>query len=131
MPPDTIELRLGPFVESGRSITNVGYRDVLTGQIVSSVEIPSELIERAVLNAVSVEIGFSADGQISSAANGSASCSSKKMIHIDELVETFLASDNLHMEEVTVWDLKRLLEKLEKAARAVKQSITSLEQVSN
>ncbi|WP_407175358.1 hypothetical protein [Bradyrhizobium sp. STM 3562] len=131
MPPDPIELRLGPFVESGRSITNVGYRDLLTGQIVSSVEIPSELIERAVLDGVSVEIGFSADGQIASAANGGASSSSTKMIHIDELVQTFLASDNLHMEEVTVLDLKRLLEKLEKAAQAVKQSITLLEQVSN
>ncbi len=131
MAPDPVELRLGPFVESGPTITNVGYRDILTGQIVSSVEIPSELIERAVLDSVSLEIEFSTDGQIASAANGGSWASSKKMIDLYELVETFLSSNNLHMEEVTLFDLRRLLEKLEKAARAVERSITLHEQLSN
>lgn len=127
MTRDPVELRLGPFVESGQTTTNIGYRDLLTGQTVWSLEIPSELIERAVLESVSVEIRVSTDGQIACAANGSASASSKKMIHLDELVEKFLVSKNLRMEEVTVFDLKRLLEKLEKAAEAVERSISLLE----
>ena len=130
MSPDPVEPRLGPFVESGQRITNVGYRDVLTGQVVSSVEIPSELIERAVLDSVSVEIAFSSDGQIASAATASGSTSAKKMIHVDELVEAFLTSSNLHLEETTIFDLRRLLERLEKSVRAVQRSIVQLEEVS-
>lgn len=53
------ELRLGPYAECGRTTSNIGYRDVLTGQVAASVEIPSELIERAVLANVSVEIALS------------------------------------------------------------------------
>ncbi|WOH63623.1 hypothetical protein [Bradyrhizobium sp. BWA-3-5] len=131
MSPDPVKARLGPFVESGQSITNVGYRDVLTGQVVSSVEIPSELVERAVLDRVSVEIALSTDGQIASSATGGGAASSKKMIHVDELVETFLTSNNLHLEEATALDLRRLLERLEKSVRAVKRSIAELEEVSN
>jgi hypothetical protein len=98
----------------------------------SSVEIPTELVERAILDKVSVEIAFSSDGLIASAVNGSASCIlSKKLIHIDELVETFLTNNNLHMEEVTVSELKRLLGRLEKSVRAVQRSVAVLEQLSN
>ncbi|MEH2535114.1 hypothetical protein V1277_005589 [Bradyrhizobium sp. AZCC 1588] len=131
MSPDPVEPRLGPFVESGQRITNVGYRDVLTGQVVASVEIPSELVERAVLDRVSVEIAFSSDGQVASAATGGGSASSKKVIHVDELVETFLTSNNLHLEEATVFDLRRLLERLEKSVRAVQRSIAQLEEATN
>ena len=131
MSPDPVEPRFGPFVESGQRITSVGYRDALTGQVVSSVEIPSELVERAVLDRVSVEIAFSSDGRIASAAAGPGAASPKRTIHVDELVETYLTSNNLHLEEATVFDLRRLLERLEKSVRAVQQSIAQLEQASN
>ncbi|MCK1641225.1 hypothetical protein IVA95_27425 [Bradyrhizobium sp. 157] len=96
----------------------------------SSVEIPSELIERAVLDRVSVEIALSGDGQIASTATGSGSASAKKMIHVDELVEAFLTSSNLHLEEATVFDLRKLLERLEKSVRAVQRSIAQFEEAS-
>jgi hypothetical protein len=131
MSSDPVEPRLGPFVESGHRIMNVGYRDELTGQVVSSVEIPSELVERAVLDRVSVEIAFSGDGQIASTATGSGSASSKAMVHVDELVETFLTSNNLHLEEVTILELRRLLERLEISVQAVQRSIAQLEETSN
>ena len=130
MSPDPVEPRLGPFVESGQRTTNVGYRDVLTGRVVSSVEIPSELVERAVLDRVSVEIAFSSDGRIASAAAGGGSASSKNMIHVDELVERFLTSNNLHLEEVTIFELRGLLERLEISVRAVQRSIARLEDAS-
>jgi len=97
---------------------------------VSSVEIPSELVERAVLDRVSVEIAFSSDGRIASAAAGGGSASSKKMIHVDELVERFLTSNNLHLEEVTIFELRGLLERLEISVRAVQRSIARLEDAS-
>ena len=130
MSPDPVEPRLGPFVECGHRTTNVGYRDVLTEQVVSSVEIPSELVERAVLDRVAVEIEFSSDGRIASAAVGGGSASSKKMIHVDELVERFLTSNNLHLEEVTIFELRGLLERLEISVRAVQRSIARLEDAS-
>ncbi|WP_156439503.1 hypothetical protein [Bradyrhizobium valentinum] len=125
MSPNPIELRLSPFAECGRTTSNIGYRDVLTGQVVASVEIPSELIERAVLANVSVEISLSADGEIASAASGTASaCSSaKEVISVDQLVERFLGSDNLHMEEATERELQVLLERLQKSVGAVERSI--------
>ncbi|KRR13637.1 hypothetical protein CQ10_38725 [Bradyrhizobium valentinum] len=97
----------------------------MTGQVVASVEIPSELIERAVLANVSVEISLSADGEIASAASGTASaCSSaKEVISVDQLVERFLGSDNLHMEEATERELQVLLERLQKSVGAVERSI--------
>jgi hypothetical protein len=131
MSSDPVEPRLGPFVESGQKITHVGYRDELTGQVVSSVEIPSALVERAVLDRISVEIAFSGDGQIASAATGGGSASSKTMVHVDELVETFLTTTNLHLEEVTVFELRRLLERLEISVRAVQRSIAQLEEASS
>jgi hypothetical protein len=131
MSSEQVELRLGPFVESGQRITNVGYRDELTGQVVSSVEIPSELIERIILDRISVEIAFSGDGQIASAATGNGSAFSKKMIHVDELVETFLTSSNLYLEEITVFDLQKLLARLEKSVRAVQRSIAQLNERSD
>ncbi|MCA6114963.1 hypothetical protein J6524_08530 [Bradyrhizobium sp. WSM 1738] len=131
MPSDPVEPRLGPFVEGGQGITNVGYRDELTGQVVSSVEIPSELIERTVLDRISVEIAFSGDGQIASAATGSRSASSKTVVYVDELIETFLTSNNLHLEEVTIFELRRLLERLEISVRAVQRSIAQLKEASN
>jgi hypothetical protein len=98
---------------------------------VSSVEIPSELVERTILNRISVEIAFSGDGQIASAATGNGSASSKKMIHVDDLVETFLTSSNLYLEEITVSDLQKLLARLEKSVRAVQRSIAQLSERSD
>jgi hypothetical protein len=120
------ELRLSPFAECGRTTSNIGYRDVLTGQVVASIEIPSELIERAVLANVFVEISFSGDGEIASTANGVASACSpaRKVISVDRLVETFLDGDNLRMEEVTEQELRALLDRLQKSVQAVQRAIS-------
>ncbi|MCA6113084.1 hypothetical protein [Bradyrhizobium cenepequi] len=128
---NSVQLHLRPFVENDRIITNVGYRDALTGRVAASVEISSELIERAVLANVSVEIAFSTDGEIISAASSDTSTSPAKKVHVDDLVKAFLASENLHMEEATVVDLRRLLERLEESVRAVQRSIVLIEQASN
>ena len=76
MAPNPVELQLSPFADYGRTTLNVGYRDVSTGQVVVSVEVPSELIERAVFAHLSVEVALSPDGCIASSADGSASLNS-------------------------------------------------------
>jgi len=128
-----IEQRLSPFAECGRTSSNIGYRDILTGQVVASVEIPVELIERTVLANASVEILLSADGEVASAVHGRASaCSSlKKIVFVDDLVEAFLADRNLHMEETTERELRTLLERLQKSVQAVQRTITLLERATN
>src|SRR5262245_22619061 len=62
-----VESHLSPFVECGRATSSIGYRDASTGQVVASVEIPSETIERAVLANISAEIALSGAGEIASA----------------------------------------------------------------
>ena len=129
MSPDPVELRLSPFAELDRTTSNVGYRDASTGQVVASIEIPSEFIERAVLARVSLEIALSASGEVASAAHGpDSACSSlKKIVSLDDLVEAFLADNNLHMEEATERELRTLLERLQKSVQAVQRTIALLE----
>ena len=122
------QLRLRPFAKYGRTTSNIGYRDALTGQIA----IPSELIERAVLANVSVEIALSGDGEIASTANGTASACSpaRKIVSVDKLVEMFLDAHNLHMEEATEREPSTLLDRLQRSVQAVQRTI-SLVQATN
>jgi hypothetical protein len=126
MSPSPIEIGLSPFAESGRTTSTVGYRDRLTGQVVASVEIPSELIESTVLAKISVEVVLSGDGQIASTANSAACPSARKTISVDKLVEVFLDNHNLHLEEATERELRALLERLQKSVHAVQHSIARL-----
>jgi hypothetical protein len=129
MSPSPVELGLSPFAECGRTISTIGYRNRLTGQVVASVEIPSELIESTVLAKISVEVVLSGDGQIASTANSAASAcpSARKTISVDKLVEAFLDNHNLHMEEATERELRALLERLQKSVHAVQRSIAVLQ----
>ncbi|MGX9430196.1 MULTISPECIES: hypothetical protein [Bradyrhizobium] len=118
-----------PFVEYGGVTSKLGYRDASSGQVITLVEIPSEAVERAIFASVSVEIALSSDGEIASSATGTLSgCSlAKNTTSIDRLVEAFLSSDNLHMEEVTEQDLQALLARLQKSVDAVRRSIALLQ----
>jgi|SRR5581483_1850384 len=120
-----IELQLSPFATFSGATLNVGYHDASKGHVVASVEIPSEVIERAVLADLSVEVVVSSDGSIASAAYAKASvnASAKKTIPIDQLVETYLISDNLWMDEATEHDLGALLARLERSVCAVRRAI--------
>ena len=114
-----------PFVEYSRGTSKVGYRDASTGQVLALVEIPSEAVERAIFASVSVEIALSGDGKIASTATGTLSGCSLAMntMSIDRLVEAFVNSDNLRMEEITEQDLEALLAQLQKSVDAVRRSI--------
>lgn len=122
-------LALSPFAEVRKSTLTVGYRDVSTGIVVVSVELPVELIERTIMETVSVEISLSSAGEISSTASGiSSDCSSPNgTISLDQLVHALLRRNNLHMEEAKESELRLLLERLQKSVRAVERAIATIE----
>jgi hypothetical protein len=133
MSPDPVELRLCPFAECDRATSSVGYRDVSTGQVVTSVEVPVELLERTVTANLSTEIFLSADGEIVFATHGRAYAfpSLRKTVFVDDLVEAFLADSNLQMEETTERELRALLERLQKSVEAVQCKITIRDEATN
>lgn len=122
-------LALSPFAKVGKSTSTVGYRDVSSGMVVVSVELPVELIERTIMESISVEINLSSTGEISSTASGmTCNCSSSiSTISLDELVDALLQRNNLHMEEAKEGELRLLLERLQKSVRAVERAIATIE----
>ena len=127
------ELRFSPFAECGKTTWTVGYIDVSNGEVVASVVLPAELIDRSIIKNISVEISLSGAGEITCAASGVASdvCSTKKTISLDELVDILLERRNLRMEETKESELKTLLERLRKSARAVRRAIAVVKSAAN
>ncbi|QQO12462.1 hypothetical protein JJB99_23670 [Bradyrhizobium diazoefficiens] len=125
MSTEQVELTFDAFAKCGPSTATVGYRDVSTGSVIASIEIPAQLIERAVLENASVEIILLGDGEIASAVAGPASdCfSATTSVSIDHLVDAFVATHNLHKEEATEAELRTLLGRLHKSVEAVERTI--------
>lgn len=128
MPTGQVDLTFGAFAKCCQSTATIGYRDALTGTVIASIEIPAQVIERAVLENASVEITLLEDGQIASAVTGPASdCFSvRTSVSIDHLVDAFVASQNLHKEEATEAELRTLLGRLHKSVEAVERTIRLL-----
>ena len=131
MSPDSVEPTLRAFAVCGRHTANIGYCDASTGRVTASVEIPTQVIERAVLENTSVEITLLSDGEITSAVASTASdrLLTKTSAPVDQLVEAFLSSKNLFLEEATEAELRTLLERLQKSVRDVERTIANLESV--
>ena len=96
--------------------------------MIASIEIPAQVIERAVLENTSVEITLLSDGEIASAVVGPASdsLSARARVSIDHLVDAFLTNENLHKEEATEAELKTLLGRLYKSVEVVERTIRLL-----
>ncbi|KRR13327.1 hypothetical protein CQ12_09305 [Bradyrhizobium jicamae] len=129
MPAEPVASAFGAFAKCDQITANVGYRDVSTGQVVASIEIPAQVIERAVLENASVEITLLSDGEIASAVTGSAcDCfSAKTSVSVDHLVDAFVSNNNLHKEEATETELRTLLGRLQKSVQAVERTIRLIE----
>jgi hypothetical protein len=125
---ERVDLTFGAFANCGQSAATVGYRDALTGSVIASIEIPAQVIERAVLENASVEITLLGDGEIASAVAGPTSdCFlARTSVSIDHLVDAFVTSHNLHKEEATEAELRTLLGRLHKSVEAVERTIRLL-----
>lgn len=128
MSVEQVDLTFGAFAKCCQNTITVGYRDASTGTVIASIEIPTQVIERAVLENASVEITLLDDGQVASAVTGPASdCfSARTSVSIDHLVDAFVASHNLHKEEATEAELRTLLGRLHKSVVAVERTIRLL-----
>ncbi|MCC8941067.1 hypothetical protein H8A99_32710 [Bradyrhizobium sp. Arg68] len=123
-----MDLTFGAFAKCGQATATVGYRDASTGGVIASIEIPAQVIERAVLQNASVEITLLSDGEIASAVVGPASdcLLARTSVSIDHLVDAFVTSENLHKEEATEAELRTLLGRLHKSVEAVERTIRLL-----
>lgn len=123
------QLSVGAFAECGQTTATVGFRDASTGVVIASIEIPAQVVEGAVLKDAAVEITLLGDGEIGSAVAGAASdCFSlRSSVTIDQLVEAFVSSQNLHKEEATLAELMALLGRLHKSVDAVERAIRLFE----
>ncbi|WKA29520.1 hypothetical protein [Bradyrhizobium roseum] len=119
----------GAFAECGQTTATVGFRDASTGGVIASIIIPAQVIESAVLENASVEITLLGDGEIGSSVAGPASdrFSLRSSVTVDQLVEAFVNSQNLHKEEATVAELATLLKRLHKSVEAVERAIRLFE----
>lgn len=126
-------LRISPFAQFGQDVSTIGYRDLSSGQVVSSVELPTEIIEQSALANIAIRIVLSASGEIISFANSATATlsSATRRISVDDLVESLLDHDNLRMEEVTESELRILLERLRRSARAVESAIEAVQQAAS
>jgi hypothetical protein len=123
------QLSVGAFAKCGPTTATIGFRDASTGVVIASIEIPAQVVEGAVLENSTVEITLLGDGEIGSAVAGPASdCFSlRSSVTIDQLVEAFVSSQNLHKEEATVAELMALLGRLHKSVDAVERAIRLFE----
>ncbi|MBO4225338.1 hypothetical protein [Bradyrhizobium neotropicale] len=123
-------LRIGPFAQFGQDVSTIGYRDLSSGQVVSSIELPTEILERSALANIAIQVVLSASGEIISVANGATATlsSAARRISVDDLVESLLDHDNLRMEEATESELRILLERLRRSVRAVESAIEAVKE---
>ncbi|WP_316233768.1 hypothetical protein [Bradyrhizobium sp. SZCCHNPS2010] len=128
MSSEPIEPTLGAFTICGESTAKVGYRDLATGSVIVSIEIPTQVVERAILANALLEISLSGDGEVACTVDSAGSdCSSRTSTSIDRLVEQLLSDARLYMEETTEAELRTLLQRLRKSARAVERTIALLQ----
>ncbi|MCK1274426.1 hypothetical protein IVB46_04110 [Bradyrhizobium sp. 61] len=122
-----MNLTFGAFAECSLDTATVGYRDASTGSVIASLEIPVQVIERAVLENASVDITLLSNGEIASAVVGAASdCLLRTTVSIDSLVDAFLTNENLDKEEATEAELRTLLGRLYKSVEVVERTIQLL-----
>lgn len=125
---EQVDLTFGAFAKCGQATATVGYRDASTGSVIASIEIPAQVIERAVLENSSVEITLLSNGEIASVVVGPASdCLSARMsVSLDHLVNALVTSENLQREEATEAELRTLLGRLYKSVELVERTIRLL-----
>jgi len=92
------------------------------GDVVSSLIISAETIERALLFKRTITLALTPDGQTTAVIPDCAECI-QAISPIDNLVGDVLDPTNLCMEEATAADLRTLLQRLERSVSLVREAI--------
>ncbi|WP_271592001.1 hypothetical protein [Bradyrhizobium sp. CCBAU 65884] len=127
--PETVQLF--PFAEVAGDTYRFGYRAIGVREYVSAVEMPAQLVEQAVRTRASSTVEISPDGMVIahvlwSHASDTMPDSSTDLEALDVLVRRAVTFENLRMEEATVSDLNRLLQRLERSISLVKDAISQM-----
>jgi len=125
-----------PFAERIRRAENglsspgysVGYRCATTQAVLMQLEIPAQILERAVLDKLSVVPRMTPDGMVSADFPEQTDRDIDDSLEvavtpISELVIRSLASDNLRLEETRTSDLEALRNQLEQSLVTVRDAL--------
>ncbi|XIA68011.1 hypothetical protein ACFIOY_20280 [Bradyrhizobium sp. TZ2] len=124
-------VQLEPFAEVGGDTYRFGYRSVGVSDHVSAVEVPIQIVEKALLTRASLTVRIDPDGKVishmlwSHAADITAD-SPTDVEALDVLIRRAVNTENLRMEETTVSDLNALLQRLECSISLVKDAISQI-----
>lgn len=123
--------QLEPFAEITGDAYRFGYRTTGTDDCLSTIDVPTSIVERAVLTRASLAARVGPDGTVisymlMSHIKGSMPDISTEVASIEALVQRAVNADSLRMEEATVADLRTLLRRLEDSATLVKGAISQM-----
>jgi hypothetical protein len=125
-------VQLEPFAEvTGDTAYRFGYRTIGTDDCLSAIQVPTSIVEQAVLTRASLATRVAADGTVISHMLMSHIRESIPNIptdvaSIEALVQRAVNTENLRMEEATVADLTTLLRRLEDSVRLVTDAISKM-----
>lgn len=125
-------VQLEPFAEvTGDTAYRFGYRAIGTDDCLSAIEVPTSIVEQAVLTRASLATRVAADGTVISHMLMSHVRESilnipTDVASIEALVQRAVNVENLRMEEATVADLTTLLRRLEDFVRLVTDTISKM-----
>jgi|SRR5579871_4193181 len=106
----------------------IGYRFPATRAIFTQIEIPAEVIERAVLSKLLVVPRMTSDGTVTADIPVQGDLTSNDPLEvapvpIHELVVRAMAPENLRLEEAKISDLRTLLDLLEQSISKVRTAV--------
>jgi hypothetical protein len=122
-------VQLEPFAEVAPDTYRFGYRIVGARDYVSAVEVPTQIVEQAVLPRASLTVRIGPDGTVFpllSHAVETARDLPTDVQALDVLVQRAVNTENLRMEEATISDLNALLQRLECSISLVKDAIRQI-----
>ena len=124
-------VQLEPFAEIAGDAYRFGYRAIGTDDCLSAIDVPTSIVEQAVLTRASLAARVGPDGTVISLMlmshfRGSVPDVSTDVASIEVLVQRAVNVENLRREEATVADLNTLLRRLEDSVRLVKSAISQM-----
>lgn len=124
-------LQLEPFAEIAGDAYRFGYRAIGTDNCLSTIAVPTSIVESAVLARVTLAARIEPDGTVISEIlmshiNESVPEISTSAASIEALVQRAVNAENLHIEEATVADLCTLLQRLEDSVTLVRRAISHM-----
>jgi hypothetical protein len=124
-------VQLEPFAEITDDAYRFGYRGIGTDDCLSAIDMPTFIVEQAVLTRASLAVKVGPDGTVISHMlmshfSGSIPDIPTDVASIEALVQRAVNAENLRMEEATVADLSTLLRRLEDSVRLVKGAISQM-----